>query len=271
MCSIFFAYDAHPRYRLIAAANRDEFYARPTAAANFWADAPEILAGRDLVHGGAWLGLTRGGRFAAVTNYREARPAPMAGNVSRGNLVVDFLRGTAAAEDYLREIQKNAGSYSGFNLLVGEINSPIGYFSNRAADFKILESGVYGLSNHLLDTPWPKVERGKNALRRLLEKEDVDAESLFEILRDNAVAPDADLPDTGVGLERERLLSPIFIETPIYGTRCSTVLMIEKTGKVLFAERTHRRGAKVWDEARFEFAIQNRVDANVRNGYSYSV
>jgi uncharacterized protein with NRDE domain len=269
MCSIFFAYHAHPKYRLIMAANRDEFYERPTAAARFWQDAPDVLAGRDLVRGGTWLGVTRSGRFSAVTNYRDPR-AP-AGNLSRGNLVGAFLLGAETPLAYLQKIEANAQNYSGFNLLVGEIETGIGYFSNRGDGVKRLESGIYGLSNHLLDTPWRKVSRGKTALAALIEKENFALESLFEILGDATEAADADLPDTGIGLDRERLLSSIFIETPVYGTRCSTALLITEDGKVLFAERTYRQSRNDFGEAGFEFEIESRVDVNPRNGLSYLV
>lgn len=239
MCSIFFALDAHPKYRLILAANRDEFYERPTAAAQFWVDAPHILGGRDLVHGGTWLGVTKTGRFAAVTNYRD--PLAPLGNLSRGNLVGNFLRGEHSVRNYLENIERERKNYSGFNLLAGEIESEIGYFSNRASGVKILASGVYGLSNHLLDTPWQKVRRGKIALQELLKKEDFSSENLFAILRDAEIAADENLPETGIGLERERVLSAIFIETPVYGTRCSTVLLAGRTGEIFFAERTYRQ------------------------------
>ncbi|HEX8733747.1 MAG TPA: NRDE family protein [Pyrinomonadaceae bacterium] len=260
MCSIFLAYKAHPKYRLILAANRDEFYERPTARAAFWQDAPEILAGRDLIYQGTWLGVTRSGRFSAVTNYRD--PLAPTGNLSRGNLVGDFLRSAETPENYLRKIQESAPKYSGFNLLVGEFDAEIGYFSNRGDRIKILESGVYGLSNHLLDTPWRKVTRGKTGLKNLIEKENFSVESLFEILLDTTKAADEDLPETGIGLERERLLSSIFIETPIYGTRSSTVLLIETSGKVSFAERTYKQSRNEWEEERFEFEIEKRAGRN---------
>lgn len=265
MCSIFLACDAHPKYRLILAANRDEFYERATAGAHFWQDAPEILAGRDLIYNGTWLGVTRGGRFSAVTNYRD--PNASTGKASRGNLVGDFLRGKETPREYLRKIRETAQNYSGFNLLVGAFDAEIGYFSNRSedGDIKILESGVYGLSNHLLDTPWRKVVRGKTALKNLLEKENFAVESLFEILLDATRAADADLPQTGIGLEAERVLSPIFIETPVYGTRCSTVLLIEPGGKVSFTERTYKQSRNIREEKNFVFEIENRVDVNPRN------
>jgi uncharacterized protein with NRDE domain len=267
MCSIFFAYNAHPEYRLILAANRDEFYERPTAAAAFWHDAPEILAGRDIVHGGTWLGVTKTGRFAAVTNYRD--PSAPTGNLSRGKLVGNFLRENLPVENYLKNTEQNAKKYSGFNLLAGSFDSPIGYFSNRGDGVKILDGGIYGLSNHLLDTPWQKVRRGKEALEKIVKKRKISVENLFEILRDTEKASDADLPDTGIGIERERLLSSIFIETPIYGTRCSTALLIGNDGKISFIERTYRQSADNWKEAKFEFEIERRVDVNVRSGLSF--
>lgn len=271
MCSIFFAYNAHPKYRLILAANRDEFYERPTAAAHFWLeDAPQILGGRDLVYGGTWLGVTRSGRFSAVTNYRD--PLAPTGNLSRGNLVGDFLRSAETPAGYLQKVRRSARSYSGFNLLAGTFDAATetGYFSNRSenGEVKILEGGVYGLSNHLLDTPWRKVARGKRALANLIEKENFAVESLFEILLDARRAADADLPETGIGLERERLLSSIFIETPIYGTRSSTVLLIETSGKVSFAERTYERSRNVWKEENFAFEIEKGVDVALGNGLS---
>lgn len=277
MCSIFLAYQAHPKYRLILAANHDEFYERATAKAGFWTNAPEILAGRDLLRGGTWLGVTRGGRFSAVTNYRD--PMAPTGNLSRGNLVSDFLHGAETPIEYLRRIQTNAAAYSGFNLLVGDFGSAgdaeIGYGSNRDATgaAKILERGIYGLSNHLLDTPWRKIERGKSALAKLIAEENFSDEALFEILRDDSKAADVELPETGVGLELERLLSSIFIETPVYGTRCSTVLFVETSGKVSFAERTFRAGgAGDWEAVKFEFEIEkNQFDVDPANGLSCSV
>lgn len=267
MCSIFFAYDAHPKFRLILAANRDEFYERPTTTAEFWYDAPDVLGGRDLVHGGTWLGVTKTGRFAAVTNYRD--PFAPVGNLSRGKLVGNFLQGEHAVQNYLANIARDGKKYSGFNLLVGELGAEIGYFSNRAEGVKILGQGVYGLSNHLLDTPWQKVERGKNALAEIIKNEVDSTETLFEILRDAEMAADENLPATGIGLERERVLSSIFIETPVYGTRCSTILLAGRNGEIFLAERTYRQSINDWAEVEFEFKIERKVDVNLRSGLSY--
>lgn len=240
MCVIFFAYKTHARFPLILLANRDEFYNRPTVSAGFWKDFPQILAGKDLIGGGTWLGVTEQGRFAAVTNYRE--PFAAKGSRSRGELVADFLKSDESAEIYLKNIQNKAQEFSGFNLLVGEVNrekNELFYLSNRAEQIKKLEAGLYGLSNHLLDTPWRKVVKGKNDLADLLRQDAFLKESFFELLGDETLADDADLPDTGIGYEREKLLSAIFIKTPGYGTHCSTILTFDKDFKTDFEERIY--------------------------------
>lgn len=240
MCVIFFTYKTHPEFPLIFLANRDEFYNRPTESAKNWEDFPEIFAGRDLVGGGTWLGVTKSGRFAAVTNYRQ--PNAIVGKFSRGNLVADFLKADESAENYLKEIQKQKDEFSGFNLLVGEINdrkNEIFYYSNRGGGIEKLASGIYGLSNHLLDTPWQKVEKGKQFLRENING-NISKDAAFRLLADKTLADDADLPDTGIGYEREKFLSAIFIETPIYGTRCSTVLSFHKDLKFDFEERVFK-------------------------------
>ncbi|HEY0460671.1 MAG TPA: NRDE family protein [Pyrinomonadaceae bacterium] len=241
MCVIFFAYNQHPEYPFILLANRDEFYARPTERADFWQDFPEIFAGRDLVHGGTWLGITTRGRFAAVTNYRD--PAAATGKFSRGNLVGDFLKTGDSVENYLSKIKLRSRDFSGFNLLVGEINAQnqtLGYYSNREDKIKILGDGVYGLSNHLLDTPWQKVTGGKGRLIEILQNEPLRKDKLFELLSDRALAADTGLPHTGIGYEREKLLSAIFIETPVYGTRSSSVILVDKIFNISLTEKVYR-------------------------------
>ncbi|HEY8561453.1 MAG TPA: NRDE family protein [Pyrinomonadaceae bacterium] len=241
MCVIFFAYRQLREYPLILLANRDEFYARPTARAHAWEDSPNVFAGRDLVRGGTWLGISNPGRFAAVTNYRD--PAAPAGEFSRGELAADFLKRDVSVKEYLTEIQMRAGDFSGFNLLVGEIarrGDAVGYYSNREGQIKLLAPGVYGLSNHLLDTPWRKVERGKERLAKLLESGVFERDGFFEILRDDTLAADAELPETGIGREREKLLSPIFIETPVYGTRSSSLVAIDENYEITLEERNYR-------------------------------
>ncbi len=237
MCLILLAVDTHPLYRLIIAANRDEFYERPTAPAAFWADAPDLMAGRDLRSGGTWLGVTRTGRIAAITNYRDPRQVkPEA--PSRGDLVSSFLTGSMVIEDYLQFLQREGAAYNGFSLIFGDPGR-LAFFSNRDGEPRTLEPGIHGLSNHLLDTPWPKVARGREALERVVAKgATVQAEELFAILADRAVAADSLLPDTGVGIELERLLSPLFTVAPTYGTRSSTVILIDRENRVFFSERT---------------------------------
>jgi uncharacterized protein with NRDE domain len=242
MCLILLAWRSHPRYPLVFAGNRDESYDRPSAPAGFWSDDPRIYGGRDLEHGGTWLGLSLSGRIAAVTNYRE-RPRTGKMPRSRGELTARFLRGGDTPPDYLGQVARSAGEYGPFSLLAGDGES-LWYASNRAAPngaqppFHELAAGVYGLSNHLLDTPWLKVTSGKQRLARLLGAGEAQLTAgLFEILGDRDPAPDKELPDTGVGARRERELSPLFIAGDHYGTRASTVVLIDSDQGVLFVER----------------------------------
>jgi uncharacterized protein with NRDE domain len=238
MCLILLSYKYHPDYPLIIAANRDEFYARPTAPASFWKDAPFLLAGKDLRDGGTWLGITRNGRFAALANYRE----PQAYKVdapSRGLLVRDYLLGNLSGVEYLGKLQKTANQYNGFNMIFGEV-SQLYYFSNRGAIPPLLEPGIHGLSNHLLDTPWPKVMNGKESMQRILSREaNPPLADLFALLADRSIPEDRLLPDTGIGLAQERLLSSLFIAAPAYGTRSSTVILVNRNSEVTFHERTY--------------------------------
>jgi uncharacterized protein with NRDE domain len=242
MCLILFAYKQHPLYPLVLAANRDEFYDRPTAPLSFWEDSPDILAGRDLRGKGTWLGISRKGRFAAITNYRD--PANVLENApSRGLLVSEILCSEASALTCLESIQAEGHRYNGFNLIAGD-SSGLYYYGNRYAEIVKIPPGIHGLSNRFLDTPWPKLQKGKSAMKQLLHRQQsVAREDLFEILRDQTVPPDEQLPDTGVGLEWERILSPLFITSDIYGTRSSSVIFFDKTGKVTFAERTYTADA----------------------------
>ena len=252
MCLILFAHRAHPAYRLVVAANRDEWFRRPTAAAAFWADAPGIFAGRDLEQHGTWLGVTTAGRFAAITNFRDPgnhRPdAP-----SRGRLVSDFLRSPAAPVSYLEHLRPDAASYNGFSLLVGD-GASLCFFSNRGGEVRSLEPGIYGLSNSLLDVPWPKVRVGKERLARQLDA-GVDADALLALLDDTRTAPDAELPSTGVSSEWERKLSALRIVADGYGTRSSTALLIGAAGEVSVAERSFDERGQEQSAVRERFAI----------------
>ena len=259
MCLVFLNHDQHPRYRLVMAANRDEFYDRPTAPAHFWKESPRLLAGKDLKNGGTWMGITRSGRFAALTNFRD--PASVRSDApSRGALVSDFLSDTVSPERYLNRIRRDAPGYNGFNLLTGDA-SGIWYYENRTGTLEHLQAGVYGLSNRFLDTPWPKVEKGKRAFRSLCASESIDPEALFHLLADAQQAPDGDLPDTGVGLKWERMLLSRFITGAIYGTRSSGILLMDRNGETMFAERTWVPGQPGPVEAftrSFRFTLQER-------------
>jgi len=225
MCLIVFAWRPDHSQSLILAANRDEFYARPTLPLGQWEDAPDIYAGRDLEAGGTWLGVNADGRFAALTNIRD--PGKPLGRRSRGELVARFLNSSLSVDEYLREVAGRAAEYGGFNLLVG--NREELHFLNAASPSpRRLQPGVYGVSNAGLDTPWPKLLRAKAALSDHLN--DPQPEALFRFLADPEAAADADLPSTGVGLATEKLLSSVFIASPNYGTRASTVLIVNADG-----------------------------------------
>lgn len=256
MCIILLAHQVHAELPLIFAANRDEFYERATAQARFWTDAPCVLAGRDLERGGTWLGVNKRGRIAAVTNYRE--PGEKTENApSRGLLVSRFLEGHDSPQKYLSELSAEAHRYKGFNLIVGDARR-LYYYSNRLDEPQELTPGVHGLSNHLLDTPWPKVERGKQALEEMIEQGgEPHAEAIFKILADDARAVDEFLPQTGVGLELERVLSPLFINTAIYGTRSSTVILFDRRNRITFIERTFSPEGSEHAEARYQFKIRS--------------
>jgi uncharacterized protein with NRDE domain len=235
MCLILIACGAHPGFPLVIAANRDEYYQRPTARAAYWPDHSNILAGRDLECMGTWLGVTRAGRFAALTNFRDPRErktdAP-----SRGQLVSDFLLSDLDPLAYFEAIKSAAPRYNGFNQLAGDTEG-VFCFSSRDCSAQKLPPGIHGLSNHLLNTPWPKVERGKRRLQQALEHgPEVDA--LLELLHDREPAQASELPDTGVGADLERVLSPALIVSPLYGTRASTALLFGSDGSVSFTERT---------------------------------
>jgi len=235
MCLIALAWQSHPDYSLVVAANRDEWRERPTEASAWWKDHPEILAGRDLRAGGTWMGVTKGGRFAAVTNFRDPSDKRTTA-LSRGNLVADYLLSDANPRDYLASLVPRAPQFNGFNLIVGDGKS-LAYFGSRELKVREIERGVHGLSNHLLDEPWPKVTRARNAMEDALRKPK-PAPRLFDLLSDRNVASDGELPDTGVGIAWERRLAPALITGEEYGTRSSTVLTIARDGQVAWEERT---------------------------------
>ncbi len=253
MCLILVAWEAHPDYPLVVAANRDEFFSRPTAPASFWGDG-EILAGRDLQSGGTWMGVTRSGRFAALTNFRD--PGLHSENrASRGKLVAGFLEADEAPLTWLEQRRAEADHYNPFNLLVGD-RSSLACYSSVSHELLPLGPGIYGLSNHLLDTPWPKVQAAKSSLSLALAALP-DTAPLFELLRDDAIHADTALPRTGVGLEWERLLSAAFVKAPGYGTRSSTVLIVSRGDTPIFDEQTWLEGGIAGGRSRFRFKRSN--------------
>ena len=235
MCLIVLAWKARADLPLVVAANRDEWRDRPTQPAHWWEDHPEILAGRDLQAGGTWMGITRAGRFAAVTNFRDPGDKRSTAR-SRGTLVTDFLLGGDSPRDFLASLVARAGEYNGFNLIVGD-RASLWYFGSREGASRAIEPGVHGLSNHQLDEPWPKVVRGRAAMEQALPEPD-PAPRLFAALADADGAPDDVLPDTGVGIAWERRLAAPLITGSDYGTRSSTVLVATNDGAIRFEERT---------------------------------
>ena len=257
MCLILLALDTHPDYSLIVAANRDEFYDRPTARAAFWKDAPLVLAGRDLKAGGTWLGIDRRGRFAAVTNYRQGHREPEALR-SRGRLVSDYLTGHIDGRAHVEQVEREGARYNGFNLIAGDALA-LFYISNREGGVRALKPGVYGLSNHLLDSPWPKVTAGKSGLSELLAGGGELIPDLFALLSDRQQATEATLPRTGVSPEWERLLSSAFIASEAYGTRSSTVVLVGRDGGVTFVERSFGPGPALEGEIQYELDIEREA------------
>lgn len=252
MCLIVFAANCHPDYPLVVAANRDEFYQRPTSGAHFWPDHPQLLAGRDEELSGTWLGVTRNGRFAAVTNYREGQqpPAPR----SRGELVTAFLTGTASANDYANTLKADEQQYNGYNLILFDGDQLVSC-SNRFDAVQTLSPGLYGLSNHLLETPWPKVQTAKANLRSTLNQSQITTEALLDTLTRRTPYPPQELPDTGIDAEWEQALSPPFVITDHYGTRCSTAVLFDRWGKVEFVEQSFSAQGEATDRAAMTFAI----------------
>ncbi|MCS6808842.1 MAG: NRDE family protein [Bacteroidota bacterium] len=243
MCLIVVALHAHSHYPVVLAANRDEFIQRPTHQAHWWVYFPDVLGGMDLEAGGTWLGITRSGRFVAVTNVRDAHninpDAP-----SRGELSYKFLTQNWTNEDFRLMLERRGRLYNGFNIIWGNLaRHELFWYSNYATQHEVIESGIHGISNALLNTPWHKVERAKTLVATVLNDTTISQQELcshlFAILRDTTPADDALLPDTGVGIAWERQLSPIFIHSPehAYGTRCSTILLVDAERTVTFIER----------------------------------
>jgi uncharacterized protein with NRDE domain len=238
MCLMLIAYNYHPDYPLILASNRDEFYCRPTEALNVREEQQDMLCGLDLEGGGTWLAASRSGRIAALTNVRE--PDRVNSNApSRGLLVSQCVLSAQTLPECLNDIMQQADSYNGFNLIAAD-SSGLYYCSNRIATVQKLPTGIYGLSNHRLDTAWPKVTTAKALFRDALDSAgELNCEALLSILRTRECPPEHLLPDTGVGSVWERILAPIFIDSEIYGTRTSSLVLLARDGRLRFIERTH--------------------------------
>ncbi|MFN4065108.1 hypothetical protein GO613_03025 [Azoarcus communis] len=257
MCLIVLAWQLHPDYPLVVAANRDEFLARPASPAHWWTDAPDLLAGRDLEAGGTWMGLSRNGRFAALTNYRDPSQR-REGAPSRGALVRDALQAASDTQATLQSIATRSADYAGFNLLLSDgIN--LGIHESTTNTIQLLGPGIYGLSNHLLDSSWPKVERARAALSEALHHLP-DRAPVLNLLRDTTAATDAELPSTGVSLEWERWLSPAFIAAPGYGTRCSSLITRDVQGTVCFTEWTWDSSGRPAGEVTHRYAVDASPD-----------
>ena len=251
MCLITFAYNAHPNYRFILAANRDEFYARPTTVVDWWEDHQEILGGRDLQALGTWMAIHKNGRFAAVTNYRDIKNIkPDA--LSRGDLPVNFLLSEEAPERYASAVHQAGRNYNGFNLMV--LENELAHVSNYDENIHVLDPGIYGLSNALLDTPWPKVTRAKRMFSEVIQT-DFSLEDLITMMQDDATAADNQLPETGLDYDREKALSAMCIRTPDYGTCCSTAITIDHAGHVNFMEKSYPVGDRKEGSVSYNFTI----------------
>lgn len=250
MCLLVFAWRPDAAERLVFAGNRDEFHERPAAPADWWENG--TLGGRDLRAGGTWLAAHRNGRFAVVTNYREPLEEGR-GPRSRGELVTAFLDDTATPDAFARDVAARGREYAGFNLLLGDPGALV-YLSNRGRGPESLAAGIYGLSNHLLDTPWPKLARTRARFGELLAR-GADPEALLAMLADRTPAANDELPDTGIGPEWERLLSSPFITSPHYGTRCSTVMKMLEDREMEFIERRFDPDGTVAGQSRFRFPI----------------
>jgi len=257
MCLIFFAHECHPRYRLLLVANRDEFYDRPTRPAQFWRQRPELLAGFDEVGGGTWLGVTKSGRWSLVTNVRNRSDLDQHGSRSRGLLVTEALTASASPREHVAALAADplTAQMRGFNLLSGDGDEAIWYANRKQVLPQRLTPGIYGLSNALLDSPWPKLVSGKAEFIGLLAADRPDEQQLFALLADTRLAPDEQLPDTGFGPKWEKILSARFIRAPGYGTRVSTQLRIGRDGHVEFVERSFDHAPDKYSEVRYRYQV----------------
>ena len=257
MCLILFALNNHPKYKMILAANRDEFHSRPTLKAGFWEEQNDILSGIDDLSKGTWLGISKQGRFIAITNYRSPNSEIKAPK-SRGNISRNFLLGKSSVHTFVTNLQAERHRYSGFNILLSDnkLNSMY-HYSNISNQLTMVPNGYHGLSNHLLDTDWPKVTYGKRALRSSIISGPIHPKKLIEMLKNETFADDKELPDTGISFELEKKLSPVFISMKDYGTRCSTVLLVDNHNMLSFVEVSYNENREVISEQSFNFELKS--------------
>lgn len=238
MCLIALAINRHPEYKLVLLANRDEFFQRSTREAHWWDENPNIFGGKDLQEGGSWLAVSKDGKFAAITNYRD-RKREIKNKISRGLILSEFMQKDVSVKDYIEKLSLTKHRYEGYNLLLGSFDK-LYHYSNINDTLTPLLDGIHGLSNHLLDTPWPKVLTAKDIMTQITSGiSPFPVEEAFTLFKDKKMAPDELLPDTGVGLSYERFLSPVFIDVPGYGTRATTLILVDKNNRVYFEEREH--------------------------------
>lgn len=253
MCLIFISLDQHPRYKLLVAGNRDEFYDRPTQPAAYWPDFPGILGGRDLEAGGTWLGVTTGGKISMLTNYRDPQNIDPSAP-TRGRLVADYLEGSQTAAAYLEAVNASGIRYNGFNLLSGDADE-LYYYSNYHRFVQKVQPGFYGLSNKFIDTPWPKVVNGKQKIGPAFSRTTIDPEEIFRLLYDDSTAPPDQLPDTGLARDMELALSAMFIKTGNYGSRCSTIVAVDRDDNWSFWERSYHPGDFTYSDRSYRFSL----------------
>lgn len=237
MCLIVFSYRQHPHYPFILAANRDEFLNRPTRAMQWWAEEDnQILAGKDLQAGGTWLGITKQGKFAAITNYRDFRNLKP-DSPSRGPIIIDFLKSSSDALSFLNELDRKAGMYNGFNLLIGNITDQLFYYSSFNSEIKEIQAGLHGISNAFMDTPWPKLLKARQLFSQATSQNEPDVNTMILYMADRETFPDELLPDTGIGIELERFLSSVAMKNDKYGTRSTTIVLAGKDQQVQIIEK----------------------------------
>lgn len=256
MCVSVLAFNSYPDYELITVLNRDEFYKRNTIPAHYWKESPNILAGKDVEGEGTWVGVSRTGKCGLLTNYRD--PKRRKDNVkSRGSLVTDFLLGNRGPFDYCRYVKSSLNQFNDFNLILFE-NGKLVYLSSVTGEIQLLNSGLYGLSNGLLDSAWPKVRKAKNTIQELLHDDTIRPQALASAMKDTEEYPDNQLPDTGIEKSAEKILSAIFVKTGEYGTRSTTVVTISKSSHITFFERTYTTVGDKQDDKIFDFRAKKQ-------------